>query len=159
MNQMSPISNKQSVRDAASPMIMSESSTYDQMQNPVHHEDWMRQILLKNADKLVKESKLTQKIKGIACQLGLANMKKSSIHQLRDGLIEYMRIAIEELVETSRSNRNLNAFQGKNLQHGVVQTFRCLDDSHLRGLPQHPVELKTICTANPKQAIEETLAY
>jgi hypothetical protein len=47
------------VRDAASPMIMSESSTYDQMQNPVHHEDWMRQILLKNADKLVKESKLT----------------------------------------------------------------------------------------------------
>lgn len=82
INQMSPISNRQSVRDAASPMILSESSTHDQiqLQNPLIHEDERRQYLLKNADKLVKESKLTQKIKIIACQLGLLNMKKSSVH-------------------------------------------------------------------------------
>ena len=55
MSQMSPISNKQSL---ASPVIMTESSTHD-LANPLLHEDWVRQLLLKDADKLVHEGKLT----------------------------------------------------------------------------------------------------
>jgi hypothetical protein len=50
-----------------------------------------------------------------ALKQGMNNMKKSCIHMLRDGLIEYMRLAVEELVEISKSSRNLNSFQGKNL--------------------------------------------
>ena len=90
----------------------------------------MRQQLFQDSDSLVAENNLTFRIKTAALKQGMNNMKKSCIYMLRDGLIEYMRLAVEELVEISKSSRNLNAFQGKNLQVvGAVQNSHCYDDS------------------------------
>jgi hypothetical protein len=70
---------------------------------------------------------------------------------MRDGVIEYLRLAIEELVDSSRSSRNMNAFVTKNLTQGTVGNFRCFDDSHIYGKEPRPMEMSTICMSNPRQ--------
>ncbi len=104
---MSPIS-RHSVRDA-SPIISTEISLKD-FNSSQQHINLVRQQLFADSDKLVVEKDLTFRMKTAALKQGMNNMKKSCIHMLRDGVLEYMRLAVEELVEISKSSRNLNAF-------------------------------------------------
>ena len=116
------------------------------------------------AEMLVNKEKMIKKLKSYANQEGLINIKSQTISTMSEGLVEYMRLCVEELIDVSRSGRNVNTLNSKNLAPGTVTHVRCSDHlTHLRCTEHHrdpqcpsrqqchpPVEFDAICISNPR---------
>lgn len=62
-------------------------------------------------------------IKNAAFKKGMANYKKSAADTLRDGLLEYMRLCIEELLDVGLASRYFNHVTTRNIAPGTEQEF------------------------------------
>jgi hypothetical protein len=70
-------------------------------------------------------------LKRVANHQNLENIFKSAMYTMRDGLIEYMRACVEELVDVSHSARYFNLLAHRNSVEGTRSEYRCLMQSSL----------------------------
>ena len=103
-----------------------------------------RQTLIEEADKYVNLTWLQSRVKKIANKQNLDNIYKKALITLQEGLIEHMRLNIEELVEVARAGRYMNQLTTKNMEAGDVNHVRCFDHKVYSGDSQ-AVEFDTIC--------------
>ncbi len=81
--------------------------------------------------------------------MNLENMKTGALKMLQNGLVQYMRKCIEELIEVGRSSRNLNVMMRKDIAPGYITRLKCLDERSLTK-QMAPVELDMICVSTPR---------
>lgn len=101
-----------------SPSSAEANKKNDKSLAPTEPREMFKQYLLQNADRYVNMPMLERKIKNTASRENLENLKRSAVNMMRDGLLEYMRQAVEELIEIGRSSRNLNVLFTKNITAG-----------------------------------------
>ena len=57
---------------------------------------------------LINTELLTEKVRATAVKMELESLTKSSVHDLGEGLIEVFHSILSELIQISRSARNMN---------------------------------------------------
>lgn len=73
-----------------------------------------------NPSTIVNEQLLLKKIKKTCSAAGLISIKKGAVSMLQSGVIEYLRLCLEELIDTSKVARQFNGIVNKNSQSGQL---------------------------------------
>ena len=78
----------------------------------------MKGILTKDQAKIVRGDYIKEVVLEAAAKFELKNITGSSLKIVKNGLVEYMRLAMEELILTARSARNTNFLYARSNQPG-----------------------------------------
>ena len=87
-------------------------------------------------------------VREIAEKCGLENLFKKALIEMSNGLLEYLRLCVEELVEIGRSNRFYSYLNNIKMAPGQVSHYRCFDQYSYHGMCP-PLEVETLCFNNP----------
>jgi len=71
--------------------------------------DAQQKQLVAGSKSLINQEVLTEKVRAIAVKLELESLTKSSVNDLGEGLIEIFHSILSELIQVSRSARNMNS--------------------------------------------------
>ncbi|CDW86478.1 UNKNOWN [Stylonychia lemnae] len=111
-----------------------------QMQQQMNRRESQASIHQSNS-KLINIKYMEKVVTEAALKGGLKNITKTGLKELGFYCIEYFRIAIEELIDVSRSYRNQAYLTNKN--HSIGQT------DYYDMQMEIPPQLKIVCTGNP----------
>lgn len=71
----------------------------------------------------MKPSFVLDIVKEVAGKANLESITRRGIETMKEYLLEYMRMIVEELIETSRSARNTSYLTTKNSESGSTVSF------------------------------------
>lgn len=98
---------------------------------------------------MINSELLTEKVRAIAVKLELESLTKSSVNDLGEGLIEVFHSVIGELIQISRSARNMSSIINlRHNQEGDHKRMIALNYNLDTHEPCH-TNLEMICTSNP----------
>ncbi|TNV78501.1 hypothetical protein FGO68_gene6931 [Halteria grandinella] len=119
----------------------------------VAHLDGFRSHIYREEDRIVNMRLLQDRLKKVANQKNMENIYKSAVQTMRDGLIEYMRTCLEELLDAGLSQRYLNQLASRNTTEGTLGEYVCYDQGMVA-----PTGFKTICMGNPRIDLDNAMA-
>lgn len=155
------VGKDQEMKQQASPTLISDVSTTVVPPEPkkLTTLEAFKHTLFQDADKLVNMKLLQEKVKRIANHQNMENIFKSAVHTFRDGLIEYMRVCIEELIQEGHASRQMNQLTNRNMIEGARTEYKCMDQRIYKQPPSEvkPLLFQTICVSNPKAEVESGL--
>lgn len=130
-----------------------QSSPQMKAEVPPTHLEALRHSIYRDEDRLVNMRLLQDRLKNVANQKSLENIYKRAVQTMRDGLLEYMRVCLEELLEVGHSQRYLNLLATRNTPAGTVEEYRCMNQRM-----DKVVQFQTICIQNPRVELENAFA-
>eukprot|EP00347_Sterkiella_histriomuscorum_P018711 403344467 len=156
-HQQKSLDPRQHPRDQLSTKLSSQNQQIIQYASPKTVQRRQSQASIhKDSSRLINTNLIKTIVTDVAQRSGLNNITKSCLRELQFYMIEYMRLAIEEIVDLGRADRNTAYLVNKHSVPGQMSSMYVLsqnffDEKMMFGQTQDPPTLDLICTSNEMQ--------